>query len=358
MRTGSEGRRLAIVDVFRAFCILSVAVFHYTVRWQPPLFDYNLSGNTEIFSHRLMLGRLGVQVFFVISGLVIAMTLERSQSTIHFAIKRFARLYGAFLACATITFLVSRVSGIPHFNVTTIDYLKNISLYSLFLPGKKFVDGAYWSLFVEVNFYVIAAILWATLGSKLWIGLLAVALVGAIWPANDLLQNIPYFLAGVGLYKWFFDSNRGLAAFLIVSALILSIFANREFTHVDHAAIWLGVLAMGAGLQWCPTLALGPMARLGEMSYAMYLIHQNVGVTLMHWVSQYAHVPDILKISLTIVVMYAIASFITDYIEQPSRRYLTKRLEKAFGLTRPTLAKVPAVAKMIAIPQPANDERV
>src|SRR3954469_15102112 len=82
--------RLEGLDGLRGIAAASVMVYHYTA-WYPFLHGFDL---TPAFPY----GIFGVELFFVISGFVIFMTLERTRSLGQFAAARFARLYPAFLA--------------------------------------------------------------------------------------------------------------------------------------------------------------------------------------------------------------------------------------------------------------------
>jgi peptidoglycan/LPS O-acetylase OafA/YrhL len=93
----NDSRRVVELDVFRGVAALWVAMFHLTLRYD------------EAFLHQpaplkpLLDGTYGVELFFMISGFVILMTLQRSRSWVDFAVHRFARLYPAYwlsVACA------------------------------------------------------------------------------------------------------------------------------------------------------------------------------------------------------------------------------------------------------------------
>jgi peptidoglycan/LPS O-acetylase OafA/YrhL len=86
--------RLQLLDVLRAMAALLVLAFHFEglLTFVPP------DGWPEVTDQWLQLGLMGVELFFVIGGMVILLTLERTRSMQHFAIGRIARLYAAFRA--------------------------------------------------------------------------------------------------------------------------------------------------------------------------------------------------------------------------------------------------------------------
>ena len=106
--------RVAVLDGLRALAILAVMAFHYTMRWTPPQAREDLYPYHGAFNHLPILGPMldygwaGVELFFVVSGFVICMTLERSSGLWDFFRRRLARLWPAMLVCASITMLVAQ----------------------------------------------------------------------------------------------------------------------------------------------------------------------------------------------------------------------------------------------------------
>src|ERR1700749_2236917 len=122
--------------------------FHFLVRW-PDLIKYDYH-----FPDFLDAGKSGVELFFVISGLVISMTILKTRSATDFAVKRFARLFPALFVCCTLTFLFENNIGPDLFHTSLPDYFMSLTLLADKL-GFKFVDGVYWTLVVEIEFYIL-----------------------------------------------------------------------------------------------------------------------------------------------------------------------------------------------------------
>jgi len=92
----------------------------------------------------------------MISGFVILMTAANG-SFLGFAVSRVVRLYPAFWVCCTITFLFTVFLGGERYSATLGQYLVNMTMLSDFL-GVEPIDGVYWSLFVEIRFYILVAL--------------------------------------------------------------------------------------------------------------------------------------------------------------------------------------------------------
>ncbi len=84
-----DSQRLATLDGLRTIAILAVVAFHYCYRWGPPLNPASLYpyGTALAGLPDVRLGQYGVQLFFVISGFVIALTLERCRTPGEFAVR-------------------------------------------------------------------------------------------------------------------------------------------------------------------------------------------------------------------------------------------------------------------------------
>lgn len=279
--------RNEVIDGFRGVAIATVMVYHYGFRWQSAL---GLSATPAW----LQLGALGVQIFFVISGLVIAMTLLRSHDALNFLIRRAARLLPVFWTAGTAIFLILRAVDPLRFAPTVKDWAASLT----FMPyelHQDYVDKAFWSLNVEVKFYVLAALCYAALRGRFWMGLVAFALLGsAVHLRTDAYQQMlflgpymPFFLWGLALWYSCFDPDRR-AAWSCGGAALVSYALHWKFYGYPGVAVWLPhvYLAATIGLLTlliarAPETPTGPLAWLGRRSYSLYLIHQRLGVTLI-----------------------------------------------------------------------------
>ena len=275
------------------------------------------------------MGAIGVETFFVISGLVIAMTLVKSQSALDFAVRRFARIYPAYVVAATLLALVIHFAG-GDFHVSWTDYLATLTMAAPKL-GAKFVDGAYWSLFVEVSFCVVAAATFALPKNRFWIGLIGLEFVGHCirWLSvglGDLLlmsHYLPLFLIGMAGWYYVFNAQAWPAAALLVAGLIgyavdmHAIIRPRDQSLVVPANILLlgSIAVMFALLHFAPMLRLGVLARIGRMSYSLYLVHQTLGVIIINRLVGQLGFPDAVGVAAAVLLSMVLALVMFEVVE-------------------------------------------
>ena len=152
-------------------------------------------------------GYLGVQLFFLISGFVILMTASTG-SLKKFIVSRFARLYPAFWVCCTVTFVTIATIGGKYYSASISQYFINMTMLSGFI-GVPSIDGSYWSIFIELKFYALIALLLifrkinqAQLFLVLWLiatialNVLKIGKLGSLLSIILIVDYSPYFIAG------------------------------------------------------------------------------------------------------------------------------------------------------------------
>jgi peptidoglycan/LPS O-acetylase OafA/YrhL len=139
---------LFALDGLRGIAILLVVGFHYFYINAAPFnrTDIYPYGNAFVEWPVFQYGILGVPLFFIISGFVIALTLDGCSSPIEFAVRRFARLWPALIFWSIITFLVLSLSDAPfavRMAPKLVDFIPSWSLTPVVLWAKIFPDIRY-----------------------------------------------------------------------------------------------------------------------------------------------------------------------------------------------------------------------
>lgn len=329
-----QQERLHVLDSFRAVAALMVVCFHYFYRWSVE--DTLLPAAP--FAHMTKFGWLGVEFFFIISGFVITMTLSKTRTILEFCAKRFARLFPAMAVCATITFLVDRALGVaPFSDVELVDFIPSL----LFLDPEiihrvtglqaQYIAGAYWSLIVEVKFYVLAALLHFARPTRFMLNLAILSAV--LMVARYLHQSVdtflqfaffpdfaPFFVAGVAFHDAYKRGFRSINSALIMLAFVasLGIYADAGWVAlVLISAIYAVFLLFILGLT--RFLANRYLAAIGTASYSLYLIHEGVGIPLL---ARLPNSPIITLFVMGAMILFSLALY--KFFETPTRIYLTR----------------------------------
>lgn len=176
--------RFKELDALRGMAALMVVFFHFT--WGRP--DSHVNFN---------IGNMGVELFFIISGFVIFMSLSKIKTGSEFIISRFSRLYPTYWASLTFTFILINI----YYHYTIIDfpklvlkdYLVNLSMFQFFFSVPN-VDESYWTLTIELLFYFFMFLLYKTKLLKqitfigLFLSFLLVLLTHFFW--NESIQHL------------------------------------------------------------------------------------------------------------------------------------------------------------------------
>lgn len=266
-------------------------------------------------------GYSGVELFFVISGYVVMHSLQRGGWDLRrYAVRRVFRLYPALLVFLAVSALVLALAALHQpGHVARVIFGGSLEAFLtqgfgvlagtlINLPGGRlYVNGAMWSLSVELQFYVVLAALVGLLrllralpllpglAAALFAGAMAARLMGlaGMRPAGlDYLLNykFDFILAGVlmALLPRMPEPRRAAAlawSGLLVALVILALHRSPLQPPGPRDAleglamplvclIFVGVVALAAGMQGSllPPLRR-PLLWLGDRSYAIYLLH-------------------------------------------------------------------------------------
>ena len=221
--------RIKELDALRGIAALFVVFFHYSMG-KP---EANLG---------FKLGVTGVDLFFIISGFVIFLSIQKVSSGLEFVVNRFSRLYPTYWACATITFMCQLyVHYTIHIEnkVSIVQYLINLTMFQHYFKVGD-IDGPYWTMIIEMLFYIHMLILFVSkkLNYILHIGLGLVVIIGiyaifldTTYPDLNwefiywfhLFTHFPLFLAGIIFFK---IMNQDGKWYVNYSLLILCLFVQ------------------------------------------------------------------------------------------------------------------------------------
>jgi peptidoglycan/LPS O-acetylase OafA/YrhL len=319
--------RFEPLDALRGIAALSVVLFHYTAKYR------EFFGHTFPEKFDFKYGYYGVSLFFIISGFVIFMTVNKINDTSEFIYRRFIRLYPTFWICLLITFLGVNIWGLlPKLLTTWKDFFFNLTIFyrnlQMFTDIKD-VDGAYWSLLPELRFYflIILILFFKQIKNIKWVGLAWIMLIvveNYIYHIRILglfidLQFGGYFIAGIIFYKIMVEKeytffNHGL---IVVTLILNCILGNKggnggNFVFVSFVYFIFYLFIFGY-LNWLKNKVL---MFLGTISYPLYLVHQNLGYTMIKQFELWGFT-GFYVIVIVALFFIGVAALITFYLEKP-----------------------------------------
>jgi len=346
------------MDGFRGIAILLVVLYHAYTRW-PRLIPYGDKYANFILAHY---GWLGVELFFMISGFVIYMTLEKCTTFSEFIFRRWLRLFPGMLVAsigiyATARFFNERPSGIPR-------------LIDIF-PGLLFIDpawiskslnfqigmleGVFWSLFVEVKFYVIFGAIYFSFRKRylkeslaiFYLSCIVISMISNITHANILLSishilnfNLSgrfygWFLIGAFYYELYEKFSPKKMAYLIVISCITSVYADSvgDLKIILLSAILILIFISSLYIRRIQVLlSSNVILYFGFISYPFYLIHENLMISMIRKIgTKWRPLPDFLIPVIPVAIISIIAYLLAAYAEPFARRRIKWLIDTIVG---------------------------
>ena len=305
-------------------------------------------------------GWVGVQMFFVISGYVIAYSASQASAS-RFLAGRILRLMPGVWFCATVSFGLALLFFPETVWVLFERYVRTLILF----PAPRWIDGVYWTLGIEIVFYgLVYLLLCLNRFERLEPVILAVGVVSAtawllaaapVWPDLDriistriakllLLTHGCHFALGVLLWG---AVRQGLTGYRLTG---LAVCLTGAFLQIRYDAGFVGAsldLDRSPAMPWllyavflllfCLSIrvnaalseALPGLGRhfrdLGLATYPLYLLHTFVGALTMRFLAANG-LPPAASLAGGILVAVAASVLVSRRIEPPLRAGLARAI--------------------------------
>lgn len=324
--TTQPRRRLAELDALRGLGALLVINFHFSTRF------HELFPDAGHVPFTIGGGGYRVLLFFAISGFAIFFTTKRMDSAADFVVSRFVRLFPAYWMAIALTLGIEHAGRVTQLYIPTYAAIVNTTMLQgfFFVPP---VDGAYWTLTVEIAFYACVLALWMTTRlvhiERLIAGWLVVKLVFVLW-LPDLperlvmllvLRYVCWFAIGMASYRVWAGDRRWSEQVPLLALILLTVTVSETWDVILFTAgLILTFWAMVEGrLEW---ICVRPLIWIGQISYSLYLVHQHIGFTIMLRTDAAGWHP-LVGYVLAIGAAIALGYSVNRYVERPCARHLT-----------------------------------
>lgn len=350
-------QHVVLLDFVRFLAALSVMIYHLCY-WKNGYIPTDVLDSNNFW----WFGWIGVQVFFLLSGYVIAFSASKA-TPVSFARSRFLHLIPTIWICASITLITQLLLDSQLHELDLLySYLSTLIIY----PLGVHIDVVYWTLTVECAFYFLVFLVLQYLTfSKLipimiFIGVISslyniliilmdLNLLSVLLPKFSLLLNKLHHMRttrllllehgiyfSLGVLLWYLTQKPknefSIQAVSFVFAIVYSITVlnvSNEYILEHHA---VGVLAISPLIVFLTGLLLICFAQklgrihflnsepmkialrfLGLTTFPLYLLHNNAGLVVISRLS--GIVPDLVALILTMVICIATAVITFKIIE-------------------------------------------
>jgi peptidoglycan/LPS O-acetylase OafA/YrhL len=365
-RITSGGNFIPEIDGLRFLAICSVLLFHASYALQRA-YHWELNGGSQVVSNLFARGSLGVELFFVISGFILAVPFarhfvedEKPVNLGRYYLRRVTRLEPPYIITLVLFYMAAWISHDPAMQGRLLStfLVRLFYLHGLVYQDAPALNGVTWSLEIEVQFYLIVPLLARIfcLPPKLRRGimLLCVLLVPFVPRQGFLLwtvvSQLALFMAGFLFADLYLEMRRkgtvakpgydcaalGIFALVLVFPFLMQgagamhpfagsgdvDFAMSVLRHILPLLILIFLLSMFRGVWLRRFFSLRPVYIIGGMCYSIYLIHYPLISAASRLVAKVLpgmhYLPGLaLLIILWLPIVVGIAALFFALIERP-----------------------------------------
>lgn len=347
-QTALQSPKIGSINTLRFISAIMVIFYHFTFTFYHGDLSYIDIPVLRYLSHY---GYLGVDIFFIISGFVISLSAEGRNAYTFFK-SRIGRLYPVFWISAIITTLFLVFGGhLIDSDMTWWRFWTNMTMIPTIFFDKStidFLDGAYWTLAIEMKFYFVILLLLILKQfkriEKITIPLSFLMLYSAIFlnikVDSDLIW-IPNFIAGIIFYKIYKNGLNTWRIFALINTFIASlIFATNRAPSLTEGYGELfksSTITMYILFSYIIFLLISlnkikiPNNKyiniLGLLTYPIYLLHQQIA-RIMFTYSDRHNIPLYVSFIFITTFIFLISFLVHQIFERRGRVILDKALDR------------------------------
>jgi peptidoglycan/LPS O-acetylase OafA/YrhL len=311
------------LDLLRGIAALMVCVFHIKKYVWGTAFP-------DAFTRFFDLGYLGVYVFFVVSGVVIPYSLDRTGYRtgmfLRFIGKRLIRIQPPFLLLMLL--LLAWNYGLYEFKgwgkpwlFGWSKFLLNATYLAPFFH-EKWVFSIFWTLGVEFQFYLLTGLLFVTLRDYVRVRYVVYALILSLdFAVPHRLETVfhHYVFFAIGFQAFLFHTGKINRPEFVVSVVALLAYAS--LFELPEAACAAGLTLAGVFVFRIRTVI---SSFFGDISYSLYLTHGLAGSAVAIFTA--GRLSGWSRFGLAICVSLAFATLFHRWVEKPFIR-LSQRMK-------------------------------
>lgn len=350
-----RNQRFVFIDGLRGFSALCVVIFHLN----SAIKSHNPEALPHFVEQFFLMGYLGLQIFFVLSGFVIAYTTRYAELDFayfaRFFLRRSLRLDPPYWIILGMTVILAGVASFTFKEGEHFPFSASQIFYNLFylpdLMQVPLIVPVAWTLCIEFQFYIVFVLLLILL-KRVGLNHLFNAWIWGFLALFSLMQTTPWAILPsqplTFIPYWY--------SFFLGAATCWTLMRKME-----AKILWSLYLMIGLGSFWTPTLHaivsvvvaliifivftlheqnrflnIGFLQYIGKISYSLYLVHWPVGMKLIDSAYKLIDPTRLLPYTPLLTLMsFGLATLVADlfyrWIEGPSHqlsRYFSHRKQK------------------------------
>lgn len=314
-RTKSN-RKLDSLIFLRGIAVIMVCLCHFGGALQQP----NIQ---DVYGFFHEYGKYGVQMFFVISGFVIPLSLYKGKYRLtdygRFLYKRLLRLQLPYLAGLAITLLVMYVSYRYKHQLFPENLISII--LSCFYAHAPANNPVFWTLTVEVQYYFFIGLLFPLLARIKDVAVIFLLLLSVLSQIENLqvvalVQYLPFFFVGTIVYLLYTSQGNLIINILMLASLFVIVYWASNIPAFTISLFTAGVILFYKS-------SLPKFLHLpGKVSYSVYLIHFPLGIKLLNLCKTKVNQEHYwLLLIITLVLSFVIGWVLYKFLEEPCERW-------------------------------------
>lgn len=320
--------KLASLVFLRAIAVLCVCCCHFA---KPLTEGFSYS---PVFTIINEYGKYGVEIFFVISGFVIPLSLEKGKYQIKdyllFIYKRLIRLHPAFIASIALTLIITYFSY--KFKHLPFPETFESVARSLVVFQNLGLNVVFWTLRIEAEFYLFIGLFFILLKRFPMLALyvvIPILLLGSHYEsfnAIGLLKHLAYFLMGtIGFLIYTKNGKTGPHYVMLLALIIYSFLYTSIPNMIDSIPASIAGTFTIAFILFYKGRTPRMMNFIGQISYSLYLVHYPIAKMMIRFLMKVLPAPIawiLFLVSFLVIIPFSYLFY--KYIEHPSEIYSKK----------------------------------
>lgn len=317
---------IPIINTLRGLAALTVCLFHFVVSTY--ITDPVLN---NVFDY----GQKGVQIFFIISGIVIPMSLIQLEykyaKFLNFIKIRFFRIEPPYLVAVVLGIIYLNVRNlVPSSNPIDVspslrDIFLHVGYLIPFVEGAQWIERVFWTLSIEFQYYLFLALtIPLMLSPKKILNHFFILLLLVLPFLNNTFHLFPFWSSyfGLGIVYAFYLTKKIDFIFYMIYTVLLSVVVFFSQGILDLSIAFFTLFLIHFFRDFNPKIG----DFLGRISYSLYLTHALVGLAFINLMSTRITSPvgKFVVESIALVITLVFAYYFWKFIEKPSQVFSKK----------------------------------